>query len=117
MPELITASRLRGLTKDARAATVTDEELATDWITWFENSAKRALKAAAMFGYTNVTFDLPRQLGAAPEPNIPQLRRICRAVRRMVPGVTVTFIEEEYNDVMLTKIDLSWAPEDTIQHV
>jgi hypothetical protein len=113
MPELITASRLRGLTEEACAAATTDEELATGWITWFENSAKRILKTTAMLGYTNVTLDLPRQLSAITEPNIPQLRRIYRAVRRMVPGVTVTFIEEEYNDITLMKIDLSWALEDT----
>ena len=116
MPELISAARLRELTEEARAFVATDEAIATDWITWFEGNAKRFLKTAAMLGYTNVTFDLPRQLGSAAEPNIPQLRRIFRAVRSLVPGTKVTFIEEEYDGTTLTKIDVSWPLDDTIQH-
>jgi hypothetical protein len=105
--EVISAAKLRALTEDARACDVPLAELATDWLVWFENSAKRHLKTAALFGYTEATLDLPVQLSRSLDKTIHI--KIRRAVQAMVPGCAVAFVEEEYEGAVVFRLEVSWA--------
>jgi hypothetical protein len=91
----------------AESDPLTKEQLADEWVQWFEKRAERYLKAAAAFGYTNFTFDLPIELAQNPI-NKKILNSIGHRIQPLIPGCTISFVEEEYEEQFLHKLEVSW---------
>ena len=113
MPEIVlTAKDLRRINRDVdESEPLSNEELAEGWLQWFEKRGERFLKSAAAFGYTEVTLDLPYELAQDP-PDKPTLRALAAALRPMVPGCIVCFVEEEYEGATIYKVEISWKKQD-----
>ncbi len=108
----MTAKELRRINRDIdESEPLSNEELANEWLRWFEKRGERYLKSAASFGYTEITLDLPYELALSP-PDKPVLRAMLKELREMVPGCAVCFIEEEYEGQNLFKVEISWKAED-----
>ena len=107
MPEIISAKRLRGITEEAQSYTTPVDETAEAWVAWFEMNAKRYLKTAALLGHTEATLDLPIQL--ARTVNRALYAKILRDLRPLVPGCSLSFVEEEYEGAVLYRLEISWG--------
>ncbi len=106
---VISANELLSITTDALAAPdLPPEDLADEWLLWFEKRGERFLTTAAKFGYTSVALDLPLQLATKLERGA--LKRLIKKLALLVPGCDVSLLEEEYEGNTLYKIEVSWKP-------
>jgi hypothetical protein len=109
---VIAARDLRKINRSVdESEPLSNEELAEGWLQWFEKRGDRYLKSAAAFGYTEITLDLPWELAQSP-PDKPVLRALAGSLRLLVPGCSVCFVEEEYEDQILFKVEISWKKQD-----
>ena len=108
---IVSAKELRKINRSvaevAESDPLTKEQLADEWVQWFKKRAERYLKAAAAFGYMNFTFDLPIELAQNPVDNKIS-NYIGRQIQPLVPGCTISFVEEEYEEQFLHKVEVSW---------
>lgn len=103
-----TAADLRELVADSKADfDASPEELAKDWLRWFDKRGERFLTTAAKFGFTEATLDLPLPLAQTLYRSA--LRMLLKELRLRVPGCNCCLIEEEYEDQILFKVEISWA--------
>lgn len=114
MAIVATAEELRGLTGKALEDIIfSAEDMAADWVRWFQKRGERFVTSAARFGYTEATLDLPRPL--AVELNKPVLRELLKKVRELVPGCAVSIVEEECDEVTIHRLEISWAAQQKSQ--
>ncbi len=110
MPDiLLSAEDLQAITTPSE--TPSEDELvviADDWLYWLRKRGDRFLTSAAKFGYTEATLDLPLCLARTINKSV--FRRLLRGTRDLLPGCTVSLVEEEYDGSILYKIEVSWKP-------
>jgi hypothetical protein len=105
---IFTADELRNITESVLedVEQYNNEELANIWIQWFEKRAERYIKDAATKGLYEVTLDLPYDLSVELQKEI--YKRIMKHVKKRLPGCDVAIIEEEYEDDIIYKVEISW---------
>ena len=81
-------------------------DIAEGWLYWFQKRGDRYLKDAAKLGYTEVTLDLPVELGQS--FNRAALLVIQRGVKELAEGCFVGFIEDEYDGKPVCRLVVSW---------
>ena len=101
------ASELREIVKGVQS----DEhmpaiDIAEGWLHWFQKRGDRCLKDAAKLGYTEVTLDLPVEIGQS--FNRAALLLIQRGVKELTEGCFVGFIEDDYEGRPLCRLVVSW---------
>ena len=113
VPLIATAKQLRKAT--AAALKKREEEahsfarLCADWMNWFEKRAPKMLKDATARGAWYISLDLP-QPGRFKERLA--LRKLKGIVEDMLPGCSICFVEEEYEEGKQYTLEISWKEED-----
>lgn len=97
---------LRSATKEALADTLSLQDTADGWVYWFGKRHERYLKDAAKLGYSEATIDLPWQIAASKD--VASLRIIRTGVRDLLPGFTVSFVEDECQGKDIVRLLVSW---------
>jgi hypothetical protein len=104
----VSADELHAIVKGVQGdAKLPLEEVADGWLYWFSKRGDRVLKDAAKLGYTEVTLDLPIEIGVSFHE--PALLIIRKGLRDMLQGCSVGFVEDEYHGERLCKILVSWG--------
>jgi hypothetical protein len=101
---------LQTCVKEGLADTSTMMDTAEGWLFWFRKRADRNLKEAAKLGYSEITMDLPIQIGQSFHTGA--LTLIRKTVRELLKGCFVGFVEDEYEGQPVARLYISWAPLD-----
>lgn len=109
VPLIATAEQLRKATEGAIKKR--EEEghsfarLCADWMNWFEKRAPKILKDATARGAWYVSLDLPQ-----PDRFKERLalRKLKGLVEDMLPGCSICFVEEEYEEGKQYTLEISW---------
>ena len=101
---------LQACVKEALADTSDMMETAEGWLFWFRKRADRNIKEAAKLGYSEITMDLPIQIGQSFHRGA--LTLIQKTVRDLLNRCFVGFVEDEYAGRPLAKLYISWLPLD-----
>lgn len=81
-------------------------ELAEGWLHWFKKRGDRYIKDAAKLGYSEVTLDLPIEIGQSMDRK--SLLLIQNTMKTLVEGCAVAFVEDEYYDKPICRLLISW---------
>lgn len=104
----VSADELHAIVKEVQAdKAIPLEQVAEGWLYWFSKRGDRVLKDAAKLGYTEVTLDLPIEIGLS--FHAVALLAIRTGLRGMLRGCTVGFVEDEYHGERLCRVLVSWA--------
>ena len=106
----ISAEELQACVKESLADTSSLVDTAEGWLFWFRKRADRNIKEAAKLGYSEITMDLPIQIGQSFDTGA--LTLIQKTVRELLKGCFVGFIEDEYQGKPVARIYISWALQD-----
>jgi hypothetical protein len=105
---------LQACVKEALGDTSSPLETAEGWLYWFRKRADRNIKEAAKLGYSEITMDLPIQIGQSFDKGA--LTLIQKTVRDFLKGCFVGFVEDEYQGQPVARLYISWAPLDGSAH-
>lgn len=81
-------------------------EIAEGWLHWFKKRGDRYLKDAAKLGYSEVTLDLPIEIGRSMD--IKALVLIQKTLKVLLEGCIVAFAEDEYKDKPICRLLIRW---------
>jgi|Laugrespbdmm15sn_2_1035079.scaffolds.fasta_scaffold09079_4 hypothetical protein len=104
------AEDLQTCVKEALADTSSLLDTAEGWLFWFRKRADRNIKEAAKLGYSEITMDLPIQIGQSFDKAA--LTLIQKTVRDLLNGCFVGFVEDEYGGRPVARLYISWLPLD-----
>jgi hypothetical protein len=104
------AEDLQTCVKEALADTSSLLETAEGWLFWFRKRADKNIKEVAKLGYSEITMDLPIQIGQSFDTGA--LTLIQKTVRELLKGCFVGFVEDEYMGRPVARLYISWAPID-----
>lgn len=104
----VSADELQACVKEALADTSSPLETAEGWLFWFRKRADRNIKEAAKLGYSEITMDLPIQIGQSFDKTA--LTLIQKTIRDLLKGCFVGFVEDEYNGRPVARLYISWPP-------
>jgi hypothetical protein len=102
----VSVEELQACVKESLADTSDLMETAEGWLFWFGKRANKNIKEAAKLGYSEITMDLPIQIGQSFDTRV--LRLIQKTVLNLLKGCFVGFIEDEYQDKPVVKLYISW---------
>jgi hypothetical protein len=105
---------LQACVKEALADTSDMMDTAEGWLFWFRKRADRNLKEAAKLGYSEITMDLPIQIGQSFHTGA--LTLIQKTVRELLKGCFVGFVEDEYRGRPVARLYISWHVRDGSAH-
>lgn len=101
---------LQACVKEALADTSTMMDTAEGWLYWFRKRADKNIKEVAKLGYSEITMDLPIQIGQSFHTGA--LTLIQKTLRELLKGCFVGFVEDEYKGRPVARLYISWAPLD-----
>lgn len=104
----VSADELQACVKEALGDTSDMMDIAEGWLFWFRKRADRNIKEAAKLGYSEITMDLPIQIGQSFDKGA--LLLIQKTVLNLLKGCFVGFIEDEYNGRPVAKLFIRWTP-------
>lgn len=87
----------------------TREEMNTKWIEWFMKRSEKMLGDTVRKGLYEMTLDLPYQ--PAGIHDFKELKELAKILRQLLEGCNIQFVEEEYNNQLIYKVEISWYPE------
>jgi hypothetical protein len=105
---------LQACVKEALADTSSLLDTAEGWLYWFRKRADKNIKEAAKLGYSEITMDLPIQIGQSFDTAA--LTLIQKTVRELLKGCFVGFVEDEYGGRPVARLYISWLPLDGSSH-
>lgn len=104
----VSLEELQACVKEAVADASELLEIAEGWLFWFRKRADRNIKEAAKLGYSEITMDLPIQIGESFDAG--SLTLIQKTVRQLLKGCFVGFVEDEYKGRPVARLYISWVP-------
>jgi hypothetical protein len=99
---------LQACVKEGLADTSDIMDIAEGWLFWFRKRADRNIKEVAKLGYSEITMDLPIQIGQSFHKGA--LTLIQKTIRDLLKGCFVGFVEDEYDGRPVARLFISWAP-------
>jgi hypothetical protein len=106
----VSVEELQACVKEGLADTSGLLDTAEGWLYWFKKRADRNIKETAKLGYSEITMDLPIQIGQSFDAVA--LRLIQKTVRELLNGCFVGFVEDEYQGKPVARLYISWALQD-----
>ena len=103
----ISADELQACVKEGLGDTSYIMDIAEGWLFWFRKRADRNIKEAAKLGYSEITMDLPIQIGQSFHKGA--LTLIQKTVLNLLKGCFVGFVEDEYNGRPVARLYISWV--------
>jgi len=102
----VSVEELQACVKESLADTSSLVDTAEGWLYWFRKRADKNIKEAAKLGYSEITMDLPIQIGQSFDKEA--LILIQKSVRDLLKGCFVGFIEDEYEGKPVARLYISW---------
>jgi hypothetical protein len=110
---IATAEELHAATVSMREKTREDslEEKNRKWMEWFVKRSEKMLSDTVRKGLFEMTLDLPYQ--PLDRSYWDSLKKLGRELKRKLPGCTLAFVEEEYEENVIYRLEISWK---TLRH-